>query len=316
MSDLRRSLEVKLKALNELLWDKRLNWPRIETWLENFVDPSAGEIELQRLHGMYLLSHFTFFDSRLMRALLRSLYRDLFKYPCVAAIRKQRGDSLDAVAIEADFRTALAKTRFIGIGNPSESGTHILYYFRQENRLKTEDFVHSHDLCTAAGPHSLQAGRVDTIVFLDDFCGSGTQAKRYASQLLKDFRRLGPENLQIHYYVLFATSKGLQSVRKGAAFDRVGAVCELDASFKCLSPRSRYFRDSNPPITREFAAQLCDFYGSGLYRQNPRGFGNGQLLVGFEHNVPNNSLPIIWSQGTASRRWSPAFRRFQKGRNW
>lgn len=61
-------------------------------------------------------------------------------------------------------------------------------------------------------------------------------------------------------------------------------------------------------ILREMA--LC--YGKLLLPLHPGGFDDNQLLIGFHHNTPDNTLPIIWAEGTVTQAWTPAFRRYPK----
>ena len=37
-----------------------------------------------------------------------------------------------------------------------------------------------------------------------------------------------------------------------------------------------------------------------------------KLLIGFAHNIPNNTLPIIWGEGTSAAPWHALFRRYEK----
>ena len=201
------------------------------------------------------------------------------------------------------------------MGNPSESGTHLLYYFRQENDLPTALFIHPHDLFegTAAVPRLVKGVR--HIVFLDDFCGSGKQARRYSRRILEHVRRLAPR-VRLSYYPLFGTSKGLKKVREKTLFDDVMALCELDPSFRALEPESRYFRETQGSIDRAFARETCMRHGSAVEPSAPLGFEGCQLLLGFAHNVPNNTLPVFWSHGQAEGAWYPVFPRRKKGEGW
>jgi hypothetical protein len=314
---LRLELTEKLKALNETVWDRRLNWPRIEAWLENFAADAPEEQEREQLHALFLLSHFTFFGSRAMRALLRSLFRDRIRYPLVAEIRRQLEDTRDIVKIGEEFSRELDATRFIGMGNPSESGTHLLYFFRQENNLSRDLFVSPHeclDTETATGKQ-IESGAIRRLVFLDDFCGSGRQALEYSRQILQKLKARAA-GLSASYHVLFATDHGLKKIRSTALFDQVSSVCELDDSFKCFHESSRYFRNCPTSIDREYGKQMCTKYGKFVEPRSPLGFGGCELLLGFEHNIPNNTLPIIWSEGHGDLKWVPAFRRYRKGQNW
>src|SRR5689334_2243913 len=289
---LQDDLQKKIKILNELMWEKALPWSDVTAWLSGFAeDPESGPSE--RTHALYLLSHFSLFTSNVIRALLRALYRDHIQYPILQSIRRAHKNTTDLDLVKRLYKERLKHIRFLGVGNPSESGTHLLYYFRQENQLDKDLFVHSHDLFDGTSAEPKLAKGVRRIVFLDDFCGSGRQAVRYSKRLLPRLREVG-KNLHLSYFPLFATSKGLKKIRDRQLFDEVSTLCELDDSFRAVSADSRYFRDSPDEVTVAFAEQTCRHYGKILDADNPLGFGNCQLLLGFSHNIPNNSLPIFW----------------------
>ena len=150
MADTWDVLVEKLKALTQHLWSDMVNWPMIMDWLENFPESQPGE-RSERLHGAFLLSQFMYFGIREMRELLKALYRDVYKYPIVERLRLSQADSVDYEHLAALFEVELDRTRFLGVGNPSESGTHLLYYFRQENRLRSELFINGHEVFDRTG---------------------------------------------------------------------------------------------------------------------------------------------------------------------
>jgi len=131
---LQQDLYRDLLTLNQSVWERKVPRPAIEKWLDNFLAPSADEGQ-ERLHALYLLSRFIYFGERELRELLKSLYRDLYRQPVVSAIRKRLNDTLDQAVIDAEFKSYMASTRFVGIGGPAESGTHLLYKLRQVNVL-------------------------------------------------------------------------------------------------------------------------------------------------------------------------------------
>ncbi len=321
-------LLAKIKVLNDSCWDRRAKEPVIREWLENFRDYPLSDTA--KLNALYLLSQFMYFGNRQMRELMRVIYRDLFKYPIVSRIRKQNGDTTDRKLIESKYTEQLEKTRFLGVGNPSESGSHLLYYFRQENGLPKDLFIHSHEvfrrriptlfelLYSAFGKKRSRLSRsvqlrnedVNHYVFIDDFCGSGHQGIQYSRDIVEFVKVLNPD-VQVSYFVLIATSTGMQRIRTNTAFDAVECVFELDESFKCFSASSRYFPSQIPGVEGRFAKNLCLHYGSKLLTGNPLGYGDCQLLLGFHHNTPDNTLPIFWYDELPSQ-WSPVFKRYPK----
>lgn len=317
MSALREELAHKLKTLTEDVWTGAVDWPMILDWLDNFA-PDADGVRSERLHALFLLSQFMYFGSREMRELLRALFRDLYRYPIIEHLRRANADTLDCDRLNALFEAELANTRFLGIGNPSESGTHLLYYFRQENGLRRDLFANAHELFTntpGAVTQSLAAPHVTRYVFLDDFCGSGTQAEVYSRKVVAALKGLDA-GLRVSYYALFATTTGLAHSRKTTGFDEICAVYELDESFRCFGPASRYFKTVSPELEQAFAETMCRYYGRTLLPDHPLGYADGQLLIGFSHNVPDNTLPIIWRAPTDVVPWSPIFRRYPKLYKW
>src|SRR4030042_116265 len=106
----------KIVDLNDTVWEGRIQEPQIEDWLKNFRD------EKERIHVLYLLSMFMYFGSDQMRAVLKSLFRDLFKYPIIKRLRENNEETMKVDFLNKLFFEELKKTRFLGLGNPSESG--------------------------------------------------------------------------------------------------------------------------------------------------------------------------------------------------
>jgi len=218
MEPLRQALIAKIKTLNETVWERRATEPAIEDWLNNFAHSSSTSSHEEQLHALFLLSNFMYFGSRQIRELLKAVYRDLYRYPIVESIRRAHADTLDSFIIDPEFRAQRNATRFIGVGNPSESGCHLLYYFRQENSLPKDLFIHTHQVFTRVGGGSLQLrnSAVTRYIFIDDFCGSGEQGAEYSRDLVEDIKKLNP-NAVVAYYVLFATAQGMNRLRSKLA---------------------------------------------------------------------------------------------------
>jgi hypothetical protein len=325
-TDLEDALFKKLKILNETTWENRANREKVSDWLNNYKDDN------EKLHALYLLSQFMYFNSMQMRNLLKSLYRDLFKYKIIDKIRRENGDTVDLNFIEVTYNDQLNDTKFLGVGNPSESGVHLLYFFRQENNLSKRLFINAHEIFKNNGNGKLefQYPDVKNYVFIDDFCGSGDQAKRYSSEIVEVIKKMNSK-VSVSYLMLFATKKGKDAVFNETKFDMVEAVFELNDTFKCFDPSSRYFIHTPKEINFDFISNFVGEYGEKLMKsiikkelprleegkidelakKNKLGFKNGQLLIGFHHNTPDNSLPIFWYD-EEDLPWNPIFRRYNK----
>lgn len=300
------ALERKIKILHASAWRDKWAWDsdQYTKWLSNFEE---GE---ERLNAMFLLSKFMYFDNDTIRELMIRIFDDLYKRPIIYGIREQNGWTKEKSIIENAFKEALSKTRFLSIGNPSESSAHLLYFFRQENYLNRELFISPHELFTHIKEgddiHAeLKTEGIERIVLLDDFCGSGKQATTFHDQLVKYIKENAPQ-IFLSYYALFAIEEGLKNVQN-LSFDQVEAVFVLDESYKCFSENSRFFIDKDADL-KEPCKEMSERYGKKI-SSNPLGYKDCQMLIGFHHNTPNNTLPIFWQENNG---WNPIFKRFVK----
>ena len=313
--DFKNELINKVKILNETIWEHRVSKTKIDKWLGNFKEDDKNERYSEQLHALYLLSQFMYFGDREIRELLKAIFRDLYKYPIIANIRKSNSNTTDLEIINKKFDEELRATRFLGVGNPSESGTHLLYYFRQENNLPKSLFIHTHEIfkrnANGDAGISIRNESIKRYVFLDDLCGSGDQAVQYSQDLLEDMKRID-DSIYVAYYAIFATEEGISNVKNNTMFDSVQAIYILDKTFKCFNSDHRYFVNKHQDININFAENMCHKYGKNLFPSAPLGYEDGQLLVGFHHNIPDNTLPIIWHDELYGPPWFPIFRRYPK----
>ncbi len=323
--------DKKIEILNSTLWESRALRPRVDEWLSNF------EKEQEREYALYMLSRLMFFNSSNIRHLLKSLYRDLFRYPIIEEIRRANGNTMDEFVIENLYRKELNNTRFLGVGNPSESGVHLLYYFRQENKIHKDLFVNTDDLIIYEKDKDGKIQpklrdkykNVKRFVFIDDLCGSGDQATNDSSNVKRCVNNLRgfAKDAKVSYLMLFGMTKGIEVVRDSNLYNDVRAVVELDESYKCFSDKSRYFNDGihNKDIARDIAYQygyqIWDKYLSligydecsrkMIASEHALGYKKSQLLISMHHNTPDNTLPIIWFDEEESV-WKPIFKRYNK----
>ncbi len=312
--DFKELLRIKIIRLSQSIWEGKINQSNLTRWLENF-ESSTECIDCEQTHAMYLLSNFMYFGSREIRELLKSLYRDKFFKPIIQDVRKKNNNVKDITQISEEIIRELKATRFLGIGNPSESGTHLLYYFRQENNLGKEDFMHSHEILSfdrdSEGKISIKLNKpeVKRYILLDDVCGSGTQAIQYSKELVSEIKTLD-SSIEVYYFTLFSTVEGMENIRRESNFDLVDCIFELDETFKCFSDNARQFRNEEKlPISKDFAKSFCIKYGVKIFKEeHSLGYKGSQLLLGFTHNTPDNTLPIIWGE----ENWEPVFKRYHK----
>ena len=301
----------QIEVLNSTIWENRVQGPKIMEWLDNFDDDN------EKNYALYMLSRLMYFSSSSIRNLLKALYRDLYRYPIIEQIRKDNNNTLDPNIIEPSFAKELMATRFLGVGNPSESGVHLLYYFRQENKIPKNLFINTDDIVEydENGNCKLRDAYKDVkhYVFIDDLCGSGDQATSNTSNVKRCVQHLRNivKNAKISYFMIFGMSKGIQVIRNSGLYNQTNAVVELDESYRCFSEQSRFFDDDK--YKRAEAKSIAYKHGYKLmgYPQLSLGFGDCQLLLSMHHNTPDNTLPIIWYDEDNTI-WKPIFKRYNK----
>jgi hypothetical protein len=302
----------KLKTLNRTVWDNNLTEPSIKGWLDNFKGLNQA-VDVERHHSLHLLQQFMFFGAREVRELVRTLYRDLYRYPLLNLIREQNGNTLNSLTIEHAYQRCLACTRFIGVGGPSESGDYIMYLFRTENKISTGSFRHTSDLLIDKGASgkALKEPNVRYYVFVDDFSGTGIQARDRLKQVIGDIHQVD-KNIQVAYLPLFATSDALSLLRRALPNVYIRAVMEFDRSYRFFNEDSIYFRSTDAgSVSATTSRSIAEHYGRSIVAQHPLGFYDCQLLIGFAHNVPDNSLPIFW-YNERPKDWRAIFPRANK----
>lgn len=342
MSEAIEEIKKRIVILNDQVWEQRVKWPKVEQWLANFTGKVADP-EVEKLHALYWLSQFMYFGGREIRVLLQSLYRDLYLCPMIQDVRTRLGESVSDSSLEDAVQDEIKHTCFIGVGNPSESGVHLLYYFRQENSLSKKRFLDAVQIFTRSstkatskisvaqkilswmcnlnkGSHpsienfALKYPQIRRYVFLDDICGSGDTAVEYSTQVLQDLLKLNPD-AKVAYYCLFASNEGINRIKKDTLFGQnSAAVYELDASYRCLSPESRYLKNVPDYINPDIARQIAITYGQMLNPKFAFGYKDSQMLMGFHHNTPDNTIGIMWldEASGAKFQWTPIFKRYPK----
>ena len=78
--------------------------------------------------------------------MLVSIYRDFYKYVIVENYRLNNNDTTDISSINNHFNNSKSKSRFIPIGNPSESSSSLLGEFRKTNSIKKDLFIERSEL--------------------------------------------------------------------------------------------------------------------------------------------------------------------------
>jgi CheY-like chemotaxis protein len=269
----------------------------IRAWLNQFSPES-------RKYALTLLEHIDFRDTAKIRELCRTSHEKLVE------------------TIKTD--TAL-NAFYIGVGHPAKSGTHVLFYYRHENlsndkireREKNESvFLSVHDLPHAASLLSFDKGKAfykrHKIVLVDDIVGSGKQFVEEFERILEYLPFLqDPEfHDSVYYVALLGLPKGVENIVKryrhmeGRIFigEELSGRHQAFSEFVFPSPTDR----RNAKRLIKTISMENELYFDKEGRPRPFGHHNDALLIAFEHNTPNNTLPIFWAK---KEKWMPLFER-------
>lgn len=231
-------------------------------WLDQFGGHEKPTIEV-------LLSNFQYYDPKTVNDKLKILY--------------------GLILIKA--ATAEENIFFVPVGYVAKSGSAIAYFFKTQNEIPQSQFILPSDL------ESMIPDPKTVIVFLDDYIGSGQQARQVWDGLTSINPRL-IEKAKIIFASIVGRSKGIEHLLEHSGFEvvTVDIVKEEDAP---LSENSNVFPDLSE---RSFASAIIEKYGRKLKPDAPFGYAESQGLIGFFYSTPNNTLPIFWSTENG---WKP-----------
>ena len=267
---------------NEVVWKNRVNQSNVDEWLSNF----QGEVfclEYEKSLALWLLSNFVFYNDYEVNHLCKAVYAKYLHKRLISSLHRSIDEGLNKIH---------SRTIFTALGEQGESGSMILYLFRTANNIGIRD----------TRPHS----RVDydSIVFIDDVTLSiknNSQAWRYLSCQKQTFK-----NKNIHIITLIASVEAIEFLESKNI--SVTNAITLNENSKTFEKESYVFQlvDEKHRIN---AKKFAKHYGKKCCPSDPLGYSDSQYLFGFYFNVPDNTLPIIWSNQNG---WKPIFPRAHK----
>ena len=111
---------------------------------------------------------------------------------------------------------------------------------------------------------------------------------------------------RISVFVMFAFQEAIEHVRTRCGV-HVEAKNYLGDELRACADESGIFENE---ADRRFAKDVLMQLGRELYPAAPLGFGDLGGLLAFHNAIPNNTLPIFWSNGRVGERpWKPIFPR-------
>ena len=249
-------------------WRLPLSRSDLDEWLSNFSGDVHSPVYERQL-ALWLLLNFVYYNYEEVRHLSRVLFRNFLHH------RLESQNVTSGADVQRATAELLERVLFYQLGRPGESGGFILYFFRQMNGLPVTSFVTSRERIP---------DKVDTIVFLDDVCLSGSQAKKYLRDETQGFKQLDRVVL-----TLVATPEARQLLRDDNTRVITGHL--LDERSKCFSPKANMF--AGYEHHQSAAKTLALHYGKRACAGKPLGYNSDGYAFGFFYNTPDNTLPIF-----------------------
>jgi hypothetical protein len=280
-----KDLKRLIMHTSDVVWQpNELTEKEINKWLDNFKGEAIGNIEEERILALWLLNHFVFYNEQEIRHLCKLVYKDF--------VHKQ----LISLPLKTNLTTAIntisSAFRFHYMGKPSESGSFILYYFRQENYLPMKYFLKFLDT---------EKDIEDNIIFIDDNTLTGERG----SQAFIFFSSLLPKMKKRILLTFIATKKAIDSL-KTINVEVISPII-LDERDRCFNENSEIFIHHKSHL--KTCEKMVSYYGNKIYPAKSLGFKNAQLMFGFFYNTPDNTIPIFWCENDG---WYPIVKRYDK----
>ena len=173
-----------------------------------------------------------------------------------------------------------------------DSAGRMLHDFRLANSLAhrtyNELFINPSDIVRA------RLGRDDTLVFVNDFIGTGTEV---CEAWHSYFSELAAEIGRVYLLVSIASESGRERVTSETSI-QVASGQELCAADNIFADQCQHFTKHEKEALLSYS-KLAD-------KKLPKGFGDMGLILVFQHRCPNNSVALLHA---ASKNWEPLFPR-------
>lgn len=244
-----------------------INEQRIDRWLSQF-ETDHKDIAARVLDCIEFVSH-----EQMMNA-FRSILNGISSWSRDPKLREGRW-------------------RFVAFSTSAgSSGDSMLHKFRLANDLNgkqyNELFIHRSELL------SEKLSSNDTVIFVDDFAGTGKQVSDYWPQT----QELLPGSPRTFLVLVGASVLAIDKIRNQTDFNIISYLT-LGESDNLFSSKCIHFTSDEKSAILKYC-EIAD-------RKNPKGFGECGFVIVFAHNCPNNSIPILHAH---HRKWEGLFRRY------
>lgn len=213
---------------------------------------------------------------------------------------------------------AKTKTAYIGLGHGAKSGRINPYLFRQgvselpeyDALFKGKEMKIFRDIAEFE-KKELKLQKPKTLVFLDDFIGTGGQAKDFLEWYFSKYSWF--HGVSIYLCALVGFRKAIEENVKKPLYRKVKDVIVgnmLDEENRAFSPDNPIWESKEEckniaQWAKKVGYQLLnsnpvyDSKGNSIYDpdRDALGWHGCQALVTFHHNIPSDTLPTFWATG-------------------
>jgi hypothetical protein len=277
--------------INLAIWENKTCKNDIEDWINNFKPQK--KIDVRKL-AIDLLLGFIYYNESEIQYLCKHAFSEFKRQKIKEEIKK----GLSIRDAEDSFFNSVPKINFIG--KTGDSTGYFAYIFRQVNGLSQPNFINS--------IKEIKPG-TNTLIIVDDIVGSGKSIINFHKSLEDEGIFVKYPGITIYYLSLIMTEEGLHRIRNYNHEINLIYSELLSKNYKTFSENTCILADYTT-TDREIAKEVCKKIGLFLEGEiYALGFLGSELLIGLHHNIPNNTLPIIWSK---KHDWIPIFSRWEK----
>ena len=194
---------------------------------------------------------------------------------------------------DSNERNRKGNWRFVAFSEAAgESGDSMLHRWRIATRMTGRKYDKLYIYKSELLKENL--GPKDTVVFLDDFAGTGTQVCTGWQDVMEE---LLPGEPKVYLILAAVTQVARQKISNDTPMQIVSHI-KLKNDDNIFSADCRHFtaQEKNRLLT----------YCRRANNQHPRGWGNCGLVIVLAHKTPNNSIPILHAN---HNRWVGLFPR-------
>ena len=167
---------------------------------------------------------------------------------------------------------------FSGVGGAGESGPAMLRLFREANGLTAHRW--NNFFVSQVELPRLRLSARDSVVFVDDFAGTGRQMVGYWPIL----EELIAAEAKCYLLLTALTVRAAESIENKTEF-----IVHAD---KTLGLEADLYNPACGILSLE-EMEILDRYGRVAWQQYPRGFGSCGLCFVLSHKTPNNTIPVL-----------------------